>query len=253
MTPTSTETQLRDRSDEPLASIARPNEPSRPTPRETPRESRERRGERRGSNGGEAPQCAAPRDSQATDEAYAFEKSIFSTYAAAHEAAVETLMRDAAKIRKAAELTDRFDGGSFSSSGLLDAPLELPRVLLLPSAPVDGLPALRSDADADGKTFACHTRPGKVEQRDQCAGDAICANSKCVLDGDGPKGALPWPTPHTTSIPIPILVVLLFAAPQILILHRRPDLRRRLARKLGYDELAFKLGGYYTTESQDRA
>ena len=86
------------------------------------------------------------------------------TYFPSRKAAVAALRRDAARFREAGAVVDAgLDGGSFAATGRLDeTALAMPHVLLLPSAPVGRLPALRSDADATRPTFACHTRVGKV-------------------------------------------------------------------------------------------
>ena len=87
------------------------------------------------------------------------------------------------------------DGGAFDKTGVLVAPLELPNVLLLPSAAFRGLPAIRSDVDKTKRTFACHTRPGKAEKGTQCTGDAICADAKCFpfVGGRLPSASAPRP------------------------------------------------------------
>ena len=76
--------------------------------------------------------------SAASDGAYDFDSSLFDRYAVAHNkrGALHVLQRDAARIRAQSGIT-AFDGGSFRETGrLLEKPLELPHVLLLPSAPV---------------------------------------------------------------------------------------------------------------------
>ena len=84
------------------------------------------------------------------------------------------------KIRAQSGIT-AFDGGNFRETGrLLEKPLALPHVLLLPSAPVGSLPALRSDADGARPTFVCHTRIDAVEHGGQCRGADVCARGKCA-------------------------------------------------------------------------
>ena len=119
----------------------------------------------------------------------------FSTYGAAHGAAVERLMRDASRLRALAKIGGDLDGGAFDKTGVLVAPLELPNVLLLPSAAFRGLPAIRSDVDKTKRTFACHTRPGKAEKGTQCTGDAVCADAKCFpfVGGRLPSASAPRP------------------------------------------------------------
>ena len=120
--------------------------------------------------------------SAASDGAYDFDSSLFDRYAVAHNkrGALHILQRDAARIRAQNGLT-AFDGGSFRETGrLLETPLALPHVLLLPSAPVASLPALRSDADGTRPTFVCHTRIDAVEHGGQCKGADVCARGKCA-------------------------------------------------------------------------
>jgi len=169
----------------------------------------------------------------ATDERYAFDASIFSTYASAHGGAVAALMRDAAAIRRYGNVQGGSDGGTFSRTGLLDAPLLLPRIFFLPSAAYGGLPAIRSDADGTRPTFACHTRRGKVELEGQCDGSRVCLDGKCAPYADGPVDF------HKTSLldafrtgPGLALLILVLVFPHAVILARRPDLRGRLRRYL---------------------
>ena len=81
--------------------------------------------------------------SAATDGAYSFDDEHFKKYSHAHLEAVSLLQRDAMYIRQKANMEGPYDGGNFSATGLLDVPLALPHVLLLPSAPVGSLPAVR--------------------------------------------------------------------------------------------------------------
>jgi hypothetical protein len=120
--------------------------------------------------------------SASSNGAYDFDSSLFDRYAVAHNkrGALHVLQRDAARIRAQNGIT-AFDGGNFRETGrLLEKPLALPHVLLLPSAPVASLPALRSDADGTRPTFVCHTRIDAVEHGGQCKGADVCARGKCA-------------------------------------------------------------------------
>ena len=63
--------------------------------------------------------------------------------------------------------------------GQLDAAVVVGNVLLLPALPVGDLPALRSDQDWTRRTFVCHTKPGRPEQRGQCDAADVCARARC--------------------------------------------------------------------------
>lgn len=110
-----------------------------------------------------------------TVDDFKFDSSLFSHYDDAHEFAIRLLADVAARVSPSS-----FDGGHFKTTGILDAPLELPGVLLLPSASFRTLPALRSDVNASAPTFCCHTRIGKTESAGQCTGDQVCARLKCA-------------------------------------------------------------------------
>ena len=121
--------------------------------------------------------------SAASDGAYDFDGALFDRYALAHNkrGALHVLQRDFSQIRAKAGLAGPFDGGAFKMSGRLhETALALPHLLLLPSAPVGSLPALRSDIDEKRPTFVCHTRIDAVEHGGQCRGADVCARGKCA-------------------------------------------------------------------------
>ena len=168
---------------------------------------------------------------------YAFETDEFSTYGAAHGAAVERLMRDASRLRALAKIGGDLDGGTFDKTGVLTAPLELPNVLLLPSAAFRGLPAIRSDVDKTKRTFACHTRPGKAEKGTQCTGDAVCADAKCFpfVGGQLPSASAPRPgaaAPTASRTLVALAILAAFLAPYAWTLRRHPNLAQGLARRV---------------------
>jgi len=110
---------------------------------------------------------------------------LFSEYTnMAQSQAILTLVANLPTFRRPILQRDpqnSYNGGNFEQTQLLDRPLELPGVLLLPSAPIPerALPALRSDFDKSRPTFCCHTRIDKDEEG-QCRGNDICAHSKCM-------------------------------------------------------------------------
>ena len=160
-----------------------------------------------------------------TNGRYAVDASLFKDYDGAR-GAIGALRRDAPAIRDGAHMAGPWDGGDFGDTGILTVPLELPKVLILPSAPVadaaGSLPAVRSDVDETRGTFACHTRPGKRERGDQCAGDAICAGGKCAgfLGDPLARGGF-----HLGAASV---IAVAFAAPFLWALRRRPGLLRSL-------------------------
>lgn len=113
---------------------------------------------------------------------FAFSPSLFSRYEYAHHRAVEVLAARADALRASAGLDDDDDdGGSFRATHRVTRPLQLPgTVVVLPTAPFAGLPALRSDVNASATTFCCHTRITHVEGDGQCVGANICAKRKCA-------------------------------------------------------------------------
>ena len=133
------------------------------------------------------------------------------------------LARDAATIRRLAKVPGRFDGGAFAETRTIHWPLELPRVLLLPSAPVAGLPAIRSDFDEARQTFACHTRWDKVERGGQCRGVDVCARGKCA-----PFSAADLAPPSGAAAPF--LLLLVFLVLLVLVLLRRREVWKLLGR-----------------------
>ena len=165
--------------------------------------------------------------SAATDGAYVFNDDTFTKYSQAHDHAVELLQRDAATIRERVGLAGPYTGGNFSRTGLLDAPLELPHVLLLPSAPVGALPAVRSDPVRSRGTFVCHTRIDK-DEGGQCVGAKICAEGRCAPF---------WDAEASAAAVGRFLLLGLFLALNAAVLWRRPGLRRRL-----FERVAAALG-----------
>ena len=161
--------------------------------------------------------------SAATDGAYSFDDEHFKKYSHAHAEAVSLLQRDAMYIRQKAGMDGPYDGGNFSATGLLyDVPLALPHVLLLPSAPVGSLPAVRSDPVRSRPTFVCHTRIEKDEQG-QCVGADVCAAGRCD----------PFLSLTESSFAVGRFVLLgFFVALNAAVLSRRPALRRRLAERV---------------------
>ena len=161
--------------------------------------------------------------SAATDGAYRFDDEHFKKYSHAHAEAVSLLQRDAMYIRQKAGMKGPYDGGNFSATGLLyDVPLALPHVLLLPSAPVGSLPAVRSDPVRSRPTFVCHTRIEKDEQG-QCVGADVCAAGRCD----------PFLSLTKSSLAVGRFVLLgFFVALNAAVLSRRPALRRRLAERV---------------------
>jgi len=161
--------------------------------------------------------------SAATDGAYSFDDEHFKKYSHAHAEAVSLLQRDAMYIRQKAGMEGPYDGGNFSATGLLyDVPLALPHVLLLPSAPVGSLPAVRSDPVRSRPTFVCHTRIEKDEQG-QCVGADVCAAGRCD----------PFLSLTKSSLAVGRFVLLgFFVALNAAVLSRRPALRRRLAERV---------------------
>ena len=126
-------------------------------------------------------------------------------------------------IRQKANMEGPYDGGNFSATGLLDVPLALPHVLLLPSAPVGSLPAVRSDPVRSRPTFVCHTRIDKDEYG-QCVGADVCAAGRCA-----PFLGLT----SKSSFAMGRFVLLgFFVALNAAVLSRRPALRRRLAERV---------------------
>ena len=161
--------------------------------------------------------------SAATDGAYSFNDEHFKKYSHAHLEAVSLLQRDAMYIRQKANMEGPYNGGNFSATGLLDVPLALPHVLLLPSAPVGSLPAVRSDPVRSRPTFVCHTRIDKDEYG-QCVGADVCAAGRCA-----PFLGLT----SKSSFAMGRFVLLgFFVALNAAVLSRRPALRRRLAERV---------------------
>ena len=161
--------------------------------------------------------------SAATDGAYRFDDEHFKKYSHAHAEAVSLLQRDAMYIRQKAHMSDTYNGGNFSATGLLyDVPLALPHVLLLPSAPVGSLPAVRSDPVRSRPTFVCHTRIEK-DEGGQCVGADVCAAGRCD----------PFLSLTKSSLAVGRFVLLgFFVALNAAVLSRRPALRRRLAERV---------------------
>ena len=161
--------------------------------------------------------------SAATDGAYSFNDEHFKKYSHAHLEAVSLLQRDAMYIRQKANMDGPYNGGNFSATGLLDVPLALPHVLLLPSAPVGSLPAVRSDPVRSRPTFVCHTRIDK-DEHGQCVGADVCAGGRCA-----PFLGLT----SKSSFAVGRFVLLgFFVALNAAVLSRRPALRRRLAERV---------------------
>ena len=107
----------------------------------------------------------------------------FRTYDEAHHKAVALLADRLDDLRRPLldrDPTNALDGGNFRTSHILDRPLELPGILLLPSAKLGDLPALRSDINTHAKTFVCHTRIDSQENQGQCIGSHVCKKHKCM-------------------------------------------------------------------------
>lgn len=127
--------------------------------------------------------------------AFRFERARFSRYSEAKAYALPHLLAHLHTLRVGAS---RWDGAAaLANSTLVTTPLELPRVLVLPVAPIDPrggglraagaqpgardtalLPAFRSDVDPLRHTFVCHTKPDKSEAS-QCVGKRACAGCRC--------------------------------------------------------------------------
>lgn len=122
---------------------------------------------------------------------FGFDKSAFSNYTNALYV-YQHLMHNANKIRAATGIDDANDndGGFFyKKTGFLakGVPLELPRVMILPTSSVNDLPALFSQSDpakfGSNDTFICHQKLFEKKaakmRTTHCHERKVCSSGKC--------------------------------------------------------------------------
>lgn len=138
---------------------------------------------------------------------FGYDPAIFTSYREARKFALGQLRRNVKGIQQT-YFDDPtytlphtlYDGGNFSNSSLVMAPLELPNVMILPTGafhydpdvpwastagmngwrpPKIDLIALRSDFDERRPSLVCHTKVGLTEASGHCSGDKICTMGKC--------------------------------------------------------------------------
>ena len=145
----------------------------------------------RRSRGSSQAQSKQVDDDEMANFVFAFDKSAFDNYTNTHYV-YHHLMHNANKIRAATgidEANDNDGGFFYKKTGFLatGVPLELPRVMVLPTSSVNDLPALFSQSDpvkfGPKDTFICHQKLFEKKaaklRTTHCHERKICSSGKC--------------------------------------------------------------------------
>ena len=145
----------------------------------------------RRSRGSSQAQADQVDDDEMANFVFEFDKSAFDNYTNTHYV-YQHLMHNANKIRAATgidEANDNDGGFFYKKTGFLatGVPLELPRVMVLPTSSVNDLPALFSQSDPEKfgpkDTFICHQKLFEKKaaklRTTHCHERKICSSGKC--------------------------------------------------------------------------